>query len=240
MYPDKETRWEVLERLFVDNKHFHLDENFRNTYEITYFIQSIFPDKLIPEGKKSSEMSAPKPIVIRTNANDEVQKKAMEEVIDLFQSDTHNIVVLVPLENEVSHISGNQTVDFWYNLLINDGYDCSKYTHKKGEIGVIKNIHVTTFKSVKGLEFDTVIIPNFDLFQINLDGLNTVTENDYYVALTRTRRNLYLIDDSMVEDNERCSLPFLHNAVTNHLLEVNDEYLKLPGFSEDEPDDLPF
>ena len=105
---------------------------------------------------------------------------------------------------------------------------------------MIKNIHVTTFKSVKGLEFDTVIIPNFDLFQINLDGLNTVTENDYYVALTRTRRNLYLIDDSMVEDNERCSLPFLHNAVTNHLLEVNDEYLKLPGFSEDEPDDLPF
>ena len=66
-----------------------------------------------------------------------------------------------------------------------------------GEIG---NIHVTTFKSSKGLEFDTVIIPNFDIVNrvpVNMRGNIVIcTWNDLYVAVTRAKSNLYLITNN--------------------------------------------
>ena len=56
----------------------------------------------------------------------------------------------------------------------------------------IENLHITTFKSAKGLEFDTVIIPDFQNYDWNIKNLDKapITENDYYVAITRARRNL--------------------------------------------------
>ena len=43
--------------------------------------------------------------------------------------------------------------------------------------------------------------------QINIAQLNVIDENDYYVALTRARRNIYMI----------CTLPvaFLENSEVN-------------------------
>ena len=60
--------------------------------------------------------------------------------------------------------------------------------------GSIKNVHITTFKSAKGLEFDTVIIPNFHKYNEILGSFN-VEWQDYYVAATRARSNLYLISN---------------------------------------------
>jgi superfamily I DNA/RNA helicase len=63
--------------------------------------------------------------------------------------------------------------------------------------GDIKNVHITTFKSAKGLEFDTVIIPNFHKYQEvdNLPECLHLKWQDYYVAITRARSNLYLISN---------------------------------------------
>lgn len=58
----------------------------------------------------------------------------------------------------------------------------------------IKNIHITTFKSAKGLEFDTVIIPNFHRINEILGRFNTEWQ-DFYVAVTRAKSNLYLISN---------------------------------------------
>lgn len=57
-----------------------------------------------------------------------------------------------------------------------------------------KNIHITTFKSAKGLEFDTVIIPNFHRINEILGRFNTEWQ-DFYVAVTRAKSNLYLISN---------------------------------------------
>lgn len=232
LYPEKETTQDQFKALFPDNENYELDQNFRNTYEITYMIKSLFPNRIIPNRDKIKGM--PKPTVILTNDNNNFQEQAIKDILDNFQSDTHNIAILLPLENPVSHISGIQTVDEWYELLKSD-YACSKYTNGQNNIGTIENIHITTFKSAKGLEFDTVIIPNFHLFHTNIQNLNKINHNDYYVALTRAKRNLYLIDNSSTNGN---SVVFLQQAITHNLVEVNNDYIQ--NNSAKEPDDLPF
>ena len=72
-----------------------------------------------------------------------------------------------------------------------------------GNLGEIDNVHVTTFKSSKGTEFDTVIIPDFENMLTNIAQLNVIDENDYYVAITRAKRNLYLISTSTPNFLER-------------------------------------
>ena len=221
LYPKKITE-DGLQKLFPDNKVFTLGENFRNTYEITYFIKSVFPSKLIPNGRRSDEKQ-PKPTIICTNNNDNIQQKAVRDILDTFQGENHNIAILLPL---VSYSDTRQVVGEWHNMLVNAGYKCSKFTNKENEVKTIENIHVTTFKSAKGLEFDTVIIPNFNLFRENINNLDIVRESDYYVALTRTKRNLYLIDNSNTGGNNGCNLVFLQQAIKQSLVEINSEYLK--------------
>ena len=59
----------------------------------------------------------------------------------------------------------------------------------------IDNVHVTTYKSAKGLEFDTVIIPDFGNMNYLCGSTYPVEWNDFYVAATRARSNLYLFSD---------------------------------------------
>ncbi len=86
-------------------------------------------------------------------------------------------------------------VDYYYDQL-KDKVECSYYHNKLQEVDfTISNIHITTFKSSKGLEFDTVIIPNFEDFYRNIEisEKTFVKENDYYVAFTRAKNNLFII-----------------------------------------------
>ena len=58
----------------------------------------------------------------------------------------------------------------------------------------IENIHVTTFKSAKGTEFDAVLflILTKDLM---IRAHNNINDSDYFrVGMTRSKRNLYLLN----------------------------------------------
>ncbi len=193
VYSNKATTQQQLAQLFPNNNNYVLDENFRNSYEIMLFIRALFPNKLISHNTIADLLAkgrrGNKPIVLITNNNQEKQTKAILDIINQFKSDTHNIAILVPLANHVTT---------YYNILQNAGIKCSKYTNGAGELPTIENVHITTFKSSKGTEFDTVIIPDFQGMQANIANLNVINENDYYVALTRARRNLYLICSSQV------------------------------------------
>lgn len=77
-------------------------------------------------------------------------------------------------------------------------------------MNLLENIHITTFKSSKGLEFDTVIIPNFETALSNVTK-SRITSNDYYVAITRAKRNLYLISSyipAFLERSEQQKLTY--------------------------------
>jgi superfamily I DNA/RNA helicase len=188
LYPGNSTTQDELRILFPDNHPYELDENFRNSFEILHFVKSLLPNRMIPEnilqGLKASRSSGVLPKCMLTSGDDAKQEKAILDIIQEFRSESHNIGILLPLQ---------RNVDNYYNFLLDNNISCSKYFHDGDDIGEIDNVHVTTFKSSKGIEFDTVILPNFQSWKFYIEKLDVVEENDYYVAFTRARRNLYLI-----------------------------------------------
>ena len=68
-------------------------------------------------------------------------------IINAFKSDTHNIAILVPWKSEVQ---------VFENILKGKVDDFSLYYENKERFpdgcATIKNVHITTFKSAKGLE----------------------------------------------------------------------------------------
>jgi superfamily I DNA/RNA helicase len=191
VFQNRATTQQQLATIFPNNRSYVLDENFRNSYEIMHFVRALFPNKIIPqstlnkliqEGRRGN-----KPILLVSNNNAAKHTKAIIDIINQFKSDTHNIALLVTLPRHV---------DTYYNIINQAGIKCSRYATGDGEIETIENIHITTFKSSKGTEFDTVIIPDFGNMLINIAQLNVIDENDYYVGITRAKRNLYLISNS--------------------------------------------
>ena len=188
VYKEKSTTQQQLATIFPKNKSYVLDENFRNSYEIMLYVKALFPKKLIPQTILNNLLQegtrGNKPILLVSNNNSAKQTKAIIDIINQFKSATHNIAVLVPLQKDVTTYT---------NLIREAGIQCSSFSTDHGTIGEIGNIHVTTFKSSKGTEFDTVIIPDFGNMMTNIAQLKVIDENDYYVAITRAKRNLYLI-----------------------------------------------
>lgn len=211
LYPKSSTSEKKLFQLFNSNKAYTLRENYRNTKQIVKFVKSMFPNSLISDGK----MDGPVPKLICAGNIGGVQAKVIKDVLDTFYSTTHNIAILFPLKNHV---------DFWFTELTTSGYKCSKYTNNEEEVGVIENIHVTTFKSSKGLEFDTVIIPNFHQYKTFIDAFEVVEENDFYVVFTRARRNLILIDNG-VKLSSVTNVPFLQLQIERGIISVDNSYL---------------
>lgn len=193
VFANRATTQNQLAAIFPTNNSYVLDENFRNSYEIMLFVKALFPRKLISQNTITNLLQqgrrGNKPIVLISNNNADKQNKAIIDIINQFNSATHNIAILVPLTNHVTT---------YFNIIQAAGINCSRFTTDDGELAVIENVHITTFKSSKGTEFDTVIIPDFQKMQINIAQLNVIDENDYYVALTRARRNLYMICTSSV------------------------------------------
>lgn len=191
LWPERLTTERELEEIFPNNRHYSLDENFRNTYEIMRFVRCVFPNRRIRQHLIDTllqkERTGPKPYVIIVKQDESKEHAAILEVINQFAGDSHNIGILVPFKSHVDRYS---------NMLSEAKVTHSWYYNEEGkEVGEIENVHITPFRSCKGIEFDTVVIPNFSRMKWYIENKDVVSENDYYVALTRTKRNLYLISD---------------------------------------------
>jgi superfamily I DNA/RNA helicase len=188
VFKNKATTQQQLSTIFPNNKSYVLDENFRNSYEIMIFVRALFPQKLVPQSTLNNLLQegrrGNKPILLVSNNDTTKQSKVIIDIINQFKSPTHNIAVLVPLQKHV---------DIFANIIRTAGIQCSCFKADDGGLCEIDNVHVTTFKSSKGTEFDTIIIPDFQTMLDNIANLNVIDENDYYVAITRAKRNLYLV-----------------------------------------------
>lgn len=197
LYPRECSTQADLQQIFPDNEKYVLDRNFRSTYNIMQFARCQFPNAVIPGalmnalrnnmGDKPSLMISGGDKYDKTNNK---QDQAIIKIIEAFHEDTHNIAILVPWKSDVQTFEGvlNQ----------NNIHDFSVYYEDPNRFPsgaeTIKNIHITTFKSAKGLEFDTVIIPSFHRINEILGRFNTEWQ-DFYVAVTRAKSNLYLISN---------------------------------------------
>lgn len=168
-----------------------LTKNYRNSREVLEFIISAFPEVVIPRNVlEDSKRTGRKPIVHRmlaVNARSTTEKIQMQivdivKIIKYFHRPTHNIAIFVPYVNQIDK--------YYYGLkaVLSDDIGVSRYYNTLKDIEGMDNVHITTFKSSKGTEFDTVIIPEFDY----VCTTNT-PRSDYYVAFTRAKLNLFLL-----------------------------------------------
>lgn len=187
LYADGCTQ-DQLADLFPSNVEYTMYKNFRNSKEILEFTRSVFPNILIPqESINQAKQTEKKPKMKITGWDSDSELESIMSIINHFQRDTHNIGILVPSQKDVAK---------YFDLIkdqLSAPIQCTKYEGEMADFSGLSGIHITTFKSSKGTEFDTVIIPNFDRFDWIIANIKHITEKDYYVAFTRAKINLFLI-----------------------------------------------
>lgn len=179
-----------LTRLFPNNRTFTLSRSFRNTKAILQFAFNAFPDAPIRLSIIESCKSIGNKPVMHITSNPQKQIEIILEIIKSLTNEAHSIAILCPFRKHVQ--------DFYNNIQPQFPNATYYFRQNNGDCGCkqISNIHITTFKSAKGLEFDTVIIPNFHLaFDTLYDIVNW---RDYYVGVTRARSNLYLLANQQI------------------------------------------
>ena len=194
IYPGQATSESRLKEIFLGTKAYPLDENFRNSYEILQFVRAALPNKVISLNTvnlaRVKRTTGIKPRVVVTGYNAGKQTEAIIDLIGRFHSANHNIGVLVPFPNDV---------DTTYDLIV-PHFTCTKYHNRIHVLPQIENVHVTTYASAKGIEFDTVIMPQFENMRDYIKTKYAATENHYYVSFTRARTNLFLISAAKPSD----------------------------------------
>lgn len=199
LYPEHSSTKSELEERFPNNVDYHLDKNFRSTLAIMMFAKEAFPNALITQNTLDALRNNPgeKPTLIITDGNPvfdsdakETRDNSIREIINTFRSDTHNIAILLPFKS---------TVKQYDEILDEMGIEHSMYYEDTTDFPEgcppIDNVHITTYKSSKGLEFDTVIIPDFGSMDYLCDRFDVLEWKDFYVATTRARSNLYLFSN---------------------------------------------
>ncbi|WP_024482440.1 AAA domain-containing protein [Cellulophaga baltica] len=236
LYPENCSKKIDLQNKFK-NREFTLHTNFRNTKEISRFVRTVFPDQVRQDGIRNGQ----KPQLINIGNDDVKQINAIIGIINNFPEATHNIVILAPYQSNVQSI---------YTSLQNKGITCTMFSSEQQVLNTIGRVHVTTFKSCKGLEFDTVIIPNIHSFDFWKNGnVNIVNDEDLYVVFTRSKSNIFLLNNSNPYYESK-NLAFLQNAIKHGTLEQEDYVAEIrtniapskPTNSRNiiEDDDLPF
>lgn len=198
LYPDSGCNINELKEIFPNTENVLLEQNFRNSFAIMNFVKFLFPEKAIPQDmldELKSEDNGNKPTLVKYSARGRDNEIAAEiqilrDILSRSYSTESNTAILVPFES---------SVDQYYEIVKEFVPNSSKYHNNMSNIDVIENLHVTTFKSSKGLEFDTVIIPNFGSYKYLIDNYKyPITEADYFVGLTRAKTMLYLLSNGTI------------------------------------------
>ena len=204
LYPDHSTTQSQLEGIFPNNISCVLEKNFRCTKEIMQFAKQAFPNATISFNMINNiDRHGDKPSLLignwETENTPDEEISAILKIINDLRNDTENIAILLPWKNSVKN---------YVSALRGKVSDFSHYYEDKCAFPdgcpPLKNVHITTFKSAKGLEFDTVIIPDFHKMN-SIIGKYYVDWNDFYVGCTRARSNLFLCSNQ--------DLPSLKNVV---------------------------
>ena len=169
---------EVILEILPTLQKIELNQNFRNSYEIYDFAKEFVPNNARANDvnmlERFTKGDADKPYVYLVKTLD-ITFKIIKEILD--SNKNTNIGILS--EDKI-------TVDTYVKEL-KENYELSSYTSSNKDVPEnLKNIVITTFKSSKGMEFDIVIMPQFQF-------LKEKNLNEYYIGATRAKTALYIL-----------------------------------------------
>ena len=178
----------IKRQISHSSNEFTLQFNYRNTYQIYNFARYFVPNS--PKANDSQTLSALKryknsgdlPEVLKFSGQSDMQSR-LKTIIENYKG--FNIGVLFPFRNQV---------ESYHSTISGFGFECSKYysemtdAEKSRTESDLKSILVTTFISAKGMEFDIVIMPEFDSIR-NTDE----AKRQAYVGCTRAKNRLVIM-----------------------------------------------
>jgi len=223
LYPKKSSDENTLRQIYGKNKTLSehcFNRNYRSTKQIMNTVICFYPNlPMSPEAMKDA-IAGDRPEVIIVDRNHELERvrSLIQKKADL---STTNIAVLLP--------SQAMAEQYYEALKVEFANYISKYTSDNNDFENLGRLHITTYKSSKGLEWDMVIMPRFGSRTWFKNNTN-IGDADHYVAMTRAKSNLYLLS---TDENDLSTL----DAFTNHSISLN-ESIKIDASTSD--DDLPF
>ena len=178
----------IKRQISHSSNEFTLQFNYRNTYQIYNFARYFVPNS--PKANDSQTLSALKryknsgdlPEVLKFSGQSDMHSR-IKTIIKNYIG--FNIGVLFPFKNQV---------ESYHSVISSFGFECSKYyaemleAEKSRTENDLKSILVTTFISAKGMEFDIVIMPDFDSIR-NTDE----AKRQAYVGCTRAKSRLVIM-----------------------------------------------
>lgn len=178
----------IKRQISHSSNEFTLQFNYRNTYQIYNFARHFVPNSR--KANDSQTLSALKryknngdlPEVLKFSGQSDMQSR-LKTIIENYKG--FNIGVLFPFQNQVEN---------YHSIISGFGFECSKYYSEMSEAekskteNDLKSILVTTFISAKGMEFDIVIMPEFDSMRDTDEA-----KRQAYVGCTRAKNRLVIM-----------------------------------------------
>lgn len=178
----------IKRQISHSSNEFTLQFNYRNTYQIYNFARYFVPNS--PKANDNQTLSALKryknsgdlPEVLKFSGPSDMQNR-LKTIIENYKG--FNIGILFPFKNQV---------ESYHSTILGFGFECSKYyaemseSEKSNTESDLKSILVTTFISAKGMEFDIVIMPDFNSVK-NTDE----AKRQAYVGCTRAKNRLVVM-----------------------------------------------
>jgi hypothetical protein len=173
---EKRTYYTNYECITTNYHQYHLNQaEYRNSRELLQFVKGIYPHLCIDDSKAKATATL-KPIVI--NGVDSIkEREILKEIISETPSTT-NLLVLLPSKHMIS--SYEEIISEFRTSFSTDFSD-------RG----IENVHIDTFSEILDyLEFDTVILPRFEVFY---GMVKRGKEYQFLELIKTTKRNLFLL-----------------------------------------------
>jgi len=171
----------ALEASGREVEHIKLQFNYRNKDKVYNFARQFVPNSEVANNKDLVSRLQPseRDVEVFSFDSQDQLRNSLQEKLKSPENQGLNIAILFPYTDHVTEYSA---------FLRESGISHSMYLSKnQGDENNLQQIVVTTFISAKGLEFDMVILPNFEAVRNN-----EKYRKQAYVACTRAKESLSL------------------------------------------------
>ena len=171
---------------FPDNEIFELDEVILPSFEIFDFVRQFVPNNLRWNNKdflnrlEQRNSGADKPIVYEVNSFEE-EIGIINDIID--ENPFTNIVILLPFAKDEDNF--DLSVEKYYQILRKNN-SLTKY-YLGINVFKLSNIIVTTFDDIKYIDFDIVVIPQFNKIK------EIVNNEKIFISICSAKNQLHLL-----------------------------------------------